>query len=68
MVEIIVEKFSEEELIKRWNQLTRKERYWEKECELCRMPEMLHTGVCTRKIEIGKAEFTELNKPRSVFR
>ena len=58
---IVVENFSEEELRKRYNELTRKDS-WNKECELCKMPEMFHTGVCTRKIEIGKAEFTELNR------
>ena len=68
MVEIIVENFSEEELIKRWNELNRKERDWDKECEMCQMPEMLHTGACTRKTEIGEAEFSELFKSWSVFR
>ena len=29
---------------------------------------MLHTGVCTRKTEIGEAEFSELNKSWKVFR
>ena len=28
---------------------------------------MLHTGVCTRKIEIGKAELSELNRSWNVF-
>ena len=67
MVEIIVENFSEEELRKRWNELTRKEN-WDNECELCRMPEILHKGVCARKREVGEAEFSELWKSCSMLR
>ena len=53
MEKIIVENFSEEDLIKIYKELTRKNS-WNYECELCEMPEMLHTGVCTREIEIGE--------------
>ena len=32
------------------------------------MPEILHKGVCTRKTEVGEAEFSELWKSLSAFR
>ena len=47
MVKINVESFSEEELRKRWNELVRKES-WDEECEICKIPVMLHKGPCTR--------------------
>ena len=61
MVEIIVENFSEEELIKRWNELGNKED-WDKECEMCKMPEILHTEAYTRKLEIGETGFSKVVK------
>ena len=67
MVKIVVESFSEEELRKRWNELTRKES-WDNECETCREPEMLHIGACSRKTEVGEAEFTELWKSWNTFK
>ena len=67
MVKIIVENFSEEELRKKWNELTRKES-WDNECETCRMPEMLHKGACTRKTEVNEAEFIDLWKAWSTFK
>ena len=54
MVKIKVESFSEEELRKRWNELSRKES-WDNEWETCRMPEMLHKGPCTRKTDLNEA-------------
>ena len=59
MVKITVENLSEEELRKKWKELTRKEG-WDNERETYRMPEMLHKGACTRKTEVGEAEFREL--------
>ena len=59
MVKINVESFSEDELVKRWNELARKED-WDEKCDMCRMPSMLHKGPCTRKEELKKEEFEEL--------
>ena len=42
-----IESFSEEEVMKRWSELVRK-KSWEGECEICKMPLMLHKGPCTR--------------------
>ena len=52
MVKISVESFSEEELRKRFNALTKKGD-WDKECEACKNPQILHKANCTRKVEVG---------------
>ena len=49
MVKISVETFSEEELRKKFNELTRKGD-WNKECEECKNPQLLHKTICTRKV------------------
>ena len=67
MVRINVESFSEEELRKRFDALTRKGD-WDKECEACKNPQLLHKANCTRKVEVGEAEFSELWKVWSAFR
>ena len=67
MVKINVESFSEEELRKRFNELGRKGD-WDKECESCKNPVLLHKTNCTRKVEVGEAEFSELWKVWSAFR
>ena len=67
MVKINVESFSEEELRKRFNELGRKGD-WDKECESCKNPELLHKANCTRKVEVGEAEFSELWKVWSAFK
>ena len=67
MVKINVEIFSDDELVKRWNALTRKED-WDEECEMCKMPGILHKGPCTRKEEFNAFEFGELWKAWSLFR
>ena len=59
IVKIVVDSFSEEELRKRWDALTRKENL-DNECESCKMPELLHKGAHSRKLEVGEAEFSEL--------
>ena len=67
MVKIMVESFSEDALRKLFNDLSKKE-YWDAECEMCSMPQMLHKGPCTRKTEVSEAEFTDLWKTWSVYR
>ena len=67
MVKISVESFSEEDLRKKFDALTRKGD-WDKECEACRMPELLHKANCTRKVEVGEAEYSELWKVWSAFK
>ena len=67
MVKINVESFSEEELRKRFNALGRKGD-WDKECESCKNPQLLHRANCTRKVEVGEAEFSELWKVWSNFK
>ena len=67
MVKIMVESFSEDALRKLFNDLSKKE-YWDAECEMCSMPQMLHKGPCTRKTEVSEAEFTDLWKTWSVNR
>ena len=54
-------------MVKRWNALARKED-WDEECDMCRMPSMLHKGPCTRKEELKEEEFGELWKTWSLFK
>ena len=56
MVKINVESFSEEELRKRFNELGRKGDL-DKECEAFKNLVLLHKTNCTRKVEVGDAEF-----------
>ena len=68
MVKINVESFSEEELMKRWSELVRKES-WDEECEICKMPVMLHEGPCTRiQGEANAFEFGKLWEACSLFK
>ena len=62
-----MESFSDDELVKRWNALARKED-WDEECEMCKMPGILHKGPCTRKEELNAFEFGELWNTWSLFR
>ena len=67
MVKINVESLSEGELRKRFSELSRKGD-WDKECEACKNPVLLHKTNCTRKVEVGEAEFSELWKIWSAFK
>ena len=67
MVKINVESFSEEALRKLFSDLSRKGD-WDKECEACKNPVLLHKTNCTRKVEVGEAEFSELWKIWSAFK
>ena len=67
MVKVVVENFSDEALRKLFCDLSHKE-YWDKECSLCHMPELLHKGLCSRKTEVGEAEHGDLWKSWSLFR
>ena len=46
MVKVVVENFSDKALRKLFCDLSHKE-YWDKECSLCHMPELLHKGLCS---------------------
>ena len=79
MVKIIVETYGEDMLRKLFSELYDKED-WDEECELCRMPTLLHRdtngkrilGSCTRKTELTDAAQhkadAELMKSWSLFR
>ena len=67
MVRLIRENINDEELRKIYKELTRKEN-WDRKCEMCKMPEILHKGACTRTTEVGETEFAELWKSWSMFR
>ena len=67
MVKINEESFSEDELARRWNELARKED-WLEECDMCKLPSMLHRGPCTRKEELKEEEFKELWETWSLFK
>ena len=77
MVKIVVETFGEDALRKLYCDLDQKEFRWDKECELCKMPTLLHCdtsgkrilGSCTR---ISGSELrrsgSKLRKSWSLFR
>ena len=67
MVKISVEFWSEEDLRNKFDALARKGD-WDKECEKCKNPELLHKANCARKVEVGEAEFSELWKVWSAYR
>ena len=67
MVKIIVENFSDEDLRKIYMELNRKEN-WDSKCEMCKMPEILHKGVCTRTTEAGTIDYQELFISWDIFR
>ena len=67
MVKIIVESFSDDDLEKRWRALENKDN-WEKYCEMCEMPGMLHKGPCTRKEEVNAFEYGKIYEAWKVFR
>ena len=62
MVKIVVETFGEDVLRKLFIDLSHKDD-WDEECELCRMPTLLHRdttgkriqGSCTRRMELTDA-------------
>ena len=54
-------------MVKRWNALTRRDD-WIEECEMCRMPSMLHKGLCTRKEGLNMFEVGEVLKAWSLFK
>ena len=41
---------------------------WDKECEKCKNPDLLHKANCARKVEVGEAEFSELWKVWNTFK
>ena len=41
---------------------------WIEECEMCKMPSMLHKGPCTRKEELNAFEYGEVWKAWSLFK
>ena len=67
MVKIIVENFSDEDLRKIYMELNRKEN-WDSKCEMCKMPEILHKGACTRTTEAGTIDYQELFISWDIFR
>ena len=46
----------------------RRKENWDEECEMCKMPDMLHKGPCLRKAEVSAAEYGELWKEWSLFK
>ena len=59
MVKISVDLWSEDDLKKKFDALSRKGD-WNKECEKFKNPEFLYISNCARKLEVGEAEFSEL--------
>ena len=67
MVTISVYLWSEDDLKKKFDALQKKGD-WLKECEKCKNLEFLHKTNWARKVEVGKAEFSELWKIWSAYR
>ena len=60
MVKIVVETFGEEALRKLYCDLDQKEFRWDKECELCKMPTLLHCDTSGKRL-LGSC--TEISGP-----
>ena len=48
-------------------ELYRKES-WDSECEMFKMPEILHKGACTRTTEVGTIDYQEIYVSWNIFR
>ena len=57
---------SENELAKRYEELVNKET-WNDICKNCRMPALLHNGVCTRQNEVEASEYEKILDERDKF-
>ena len=45
-----------------------KKKNWDDACEMCKMPDILHKGPCSRKTEVSEAEHGALWKERDLSR
>ena len=50
---------SENKLANRYEELVNKET-WNDICKNCRMPALLHNGVCTRQSEVEASEYEKI--------
>ena len=54
-------------LEKIYAELYRKES-WDSECEMCKIPEILHKEACTRTTEVGTIDYQEFYVSWNIFR
>ena len=66
MVKITVETFTDDELLKKYMDLERKEDFDER-CKYCRMPTLLHRIACTRKDEVNAFEHEKISDQWDMF-
>ena len=66
MVKITVESFSDDDLMKKYIGLTKKEDFDDR-CGFCELPTMLHRLACTRKDEANGFEHDQVNKQWKMF-
>ena len=57
---------SEDKLAKRYEELVNKET-WNDVYKNCRMPALLHNGVCTRQSEVAASEYEKIQDERDKF-
>ena len=67
MAKIMVDKYSDEQLVKLYVELHNKDT-WDESCNMCKMPAMLHPGVCTRQNGDPPLEFVEIHEEVEKFR
>ena len=66
MVKISVENFTDDELLKKYNELEQKEDFDER-CKDCKMPQLLHKVACTRRDEVNAFEFERIANQWELF-
>ena len=66
MVKVTVESFSDDDLLKKYIALERKEDFDDR-CGFCELPTILHRVSCTRRDEANAFEHDQVNKQWKIF-
>ena len=66
MVVVSIDNFSNDDLARKYGELVNKET-WDEICKNCRIPTLLHEGVCTRQNEAAALEHDKILDERDKF-
>ena len=66
MAKLSMDSVTENELMKRYEELVNKDT-WNDVCRRCRLPALLHNGVCTRQNEVEASEYEKILDERDKF-
>ena len=61
MAKIRIDTYGDEQLVTLYEELHNKDA-WDENCNMCKMPAMLHPGVCTRQNGGPPLEFVEIHE------